>query len=234
MENIKLSFELDSGQIEEIGILHEKKSDIGKSAHMTVGNGQEEYFLYSDEKIRELAKEAVLELGDPDNIYVFGYGSLMWRPNFKYDIKFPTLLQGYRRELNVYSITYRGTPKAPGLVFGLTPGGYCHGITFKISKKNYFQEVLKIFKREMLANVYLPTIVKIETPYPFRALTFIVNEDSPQYSGPMRDESKIEIIKAGKGESGSCVDYVMETYKYLEENSLRDPDLAMIAERISK
>ena len=68
----------------------------------------------------------------PDFEWIFGYGSLMWRPGFRFLEQCPARLDGYHRTPCIYSLHHRGTVAVPGLVLCLDKGGFCHGIAFKI------------------------------------------------------------------------------------------------------
>ena len=67
------------------------------------------------------------------DLWVFGYGSLMWRPGFEHEERHSALLRGYHRAFCVYSHVHRGTPEKPGLVFGLDAGGSCRGVAFRVA-----------------------------------------------------------------------------------------------------
>src|SRR5215468_2984235 len=93
------------------------------------------------------------EFGNGD-LWVFGYGSLMWRPGFEYIEKVPARLVGEHRALCVYSFVHRGTPEKPGLVLGLDRGGACRGIAFRIAEQNRAATVAYLRAREQVTSVY--------------------------------------------------------------------------------
>ena len=121
------------------------------------------------------------------DLYVFGYGSLMWRPGFRFIECSVARIYGYHRRLAVCSWHYRGTPQKPGLVFGLDKGGSCYGMLYRVATKNKGRILRYLFRREMFANVYMPRFVAAS---PGRregrttALVFVVRRDSPNYAPP--------------------------------------------------
>ena len=93
------------------------------------------------------------------DLYVFGYGSLMWRPGFRFIECSVARIYGYHRRLAVCSWHYRGTPQKPGLVFGLDKGGSCYGMLYRVATKNKGRILRYLFRREMFANVYMPRLL---------------------------------------------------------------------------
>src|ERR1700754_2634759 len=88
------------------------------------------------------------------DLWVFGYGSLMWRPGFPFEERVPARLVGEHRALCVYSFVHRGTPEKPGLVLGLDRGGACRGIAFRVAEKNRADVVANLRAREQVTSVY--------------------------------------------------------------------------------
>ena len=99
----------------------------------------------------KILSEAELSKSD---LWVFGYGSLIWRPGFDYLERIPARLIGEHRALCVYSFDHRGTPEKPGLVLGLDRGGACRGIAFRVPAKQRNTTVQYLRGREQTTNVY--------------------------------------------------------------------------------
>ena len=101
-----------------------------------------------------------LPLPDGD-LWVFGYGSLMWNPGFAVREARPARLFGYHRRLCLWSIHYRGTSRRPGLVLGLARGGSCNGMALRVARAERHAVAAYLFKREMLNNAYRPAVKKV-------------------------------------------------------------------------
>ncbi len=172
-----------------------------------------------------------------EEFWVFGYGSLMWRPGFDYLHRAPARLSGFHRSLCVYSHVHRGTEKTPGLVFGLDHGGFCKGIAFSISPENWQETVDYLRAREQVTAVYLESTQKIvlegATETPVKALTFLVDRDHKQYAGRLSASQQLKFINQGIGQSGECRDYVLATASHLEELGVKDEHLQTLAKTLS-
>ena len=114
------------------------------------------------------------QLADAD-LWVFGYGSLMWNPGFHYARKHPARLFGFHRAFCIHSTEHRGTPERPGLVLGLAPGGSCHGMAFLVPRRDVARTLLALWQREMRHRTYHPRLVDLRlSTHSVRARAFIV------------------------------------------------------------
>jgi len=169
--------------------------------------------------------------------WVFGYGSLMWRPGFDYLHRQAAMLVGYHRALSVYSHIHRGTAQQPGLVFGLDHGGSCHGIAYSIAPENWQKTVEYLRAREQVTAVYLESNEKItlteDGNRPVKALTYLVDRNHQQYAGRLGFNQQLELINQGTGQSGKCRDYVIATASHLEELGVEDEQLQALAKTLS-
>ena len=160
---------------------------------------------------------------------VFGYGSLMWRPGFRVRESATARVHGYSRRLSVRSMHYRGTPRRPGLVFGLDAGGSCNGVVLQPAASD--KRVLRdLFRREMFANVYEPRFVsaRLADGGAARVLTFVVRRGGANYAPPMPPEKAAKIIRAARGFGGDNADYVRNTREELERRGVHCPQLARL------
>jgi glutathione-specific gamma-glutamylcyclotransferase len=171
-----------------------------------------------------------------EDLWVFGYGSLMWRPGFDFLERVPARLIGLHRALCVYSFVHRGTPERPGLVLGLDRGGMCRGIAFRVAAKAREKTIDYLRAREQVTTVYLETVRRIELEEEarrqVRALCFTVDRSHVQYAGRLSLADCVHHVRQGHGSSGPNRDYVIETVQALEALGYRETDLHLIAQRL--
>jgi glutathione-specific gamma-glutamylcyclotransferase len=173
---------------------------------------------------------------DDEDLWVFGYGSLMWRPGFDFVERVPARLIGLHRALCVYSFVHRGTPERPGLVLGLDRGGMCRGIAFRVAAAAREKTIGYLRAREQVTTVYLEKWRRIELEEPARrqarALCFVVDRSHVQYAGRLTLAECVHHVRQGRGSSGANRDYVLETVQALEALGYRETELHLIAERL--
>jgi cation transport protein ChaC len=171
-----------------------------------------------------------------DDLWVFGYGSLMWRPGFAYLERLPARLIGLHRALCVYSFVHRGTPERPGLVLGLDRGGACRGIAYRVAAAERETTVAYLREREQVTSVYLETMRRITlAASPERdatALVYLVDRSHPQYAGRLDLERQVHLVRQGHGRSGANRDYVLSTVAEIEAQGCHDSLLHAVAERL--
>jgi cation transport protein ChaC len=167
------------------------------------------------------------------DLWVFGYGSLMWRPGFKFVEQVPARLIGEHRALCVYSFDHRGTPEKPGLVLGLDRGGACRGVAFRVVAKHRNDTVDYLRGREQTTNVYREVTRSVwlenEARQRVSALTFVVDRGHVQYAGRLSLADQLRFVLQGHGRSGNNRDYVLSTVKSIEAQGFRDPQLHQLA-----
>jgi cation transport protein ChaC len=177
-------------------------------------------------------------LTDPaaGDLWVFGYGSLMWRPGFEFTERQDARLIGAHRALCVYSFVHRGTPERPGLVLGLDRGGACRGIAYRVPAALRAQTVAYLRAREQVTMVYrefMRTIRLSGSPErPLTALCYMVDRSHPQYAGRLSLEQQVHLVRQGHGKSGHNRDYVIETVAALERLGYRESELHLLVEKL--
>jgi cation transport protein ChaC len=178
----------------------------------------------------EIQSETELSKAD---LWVFGYGSLMWRPGFEFVEQVPARLIGEHRALCVYSFDHRGTPEKPGLVLGLDRGGACRGIAFRIAATRRDDIVDYLRSREQTTNVYREVMRSVwlenEARQRVSALAFVVDRGHVQYAGRLSLAEQLRYVQQGHGRSGNNRDYVLSTVKSIEAQGFRDPQLHQLA-----
>jgi cation transport protein ChaC len=167
------------------------------------------------------------------DFWVFGYGSLMWRPGFPHAERHAARLSGYHRSLCLYSHGYRGTPERPGLVLGLDRGGSCVGVAFRVEAADREATLAYLLWREG-TNVYHETHVRLRLVDGSRvtALAFVVNRAHDHYAGRLEPQALLAHAREAHGDKGSCRDYVVSTHAHLLSLGVRDAHLAWLAEHL--
>jgi glutathione-specific gamma-glutamylcyclotransferase len=170
------------------------------------------------------------------DLWVFAYGSLMWRPGFGYAERVPARLIGLHRALCVYSFVHRGTPEKPGLVLGLDRGGACRGIAYRVDGTARAGTVAYLRAREQVTMVYREVWRDVmlggEPERRARALVYVVDRGHSQYAGRLDIEQQLHFVRQGHGHSGANRDYVLATVGELEAQGFRDANLHRLAERL--
>lgn len=163
--------------------------------------------------------------GEP--LWVFGYGSLMWRPGFAWCDRQRATIRGFHRAFCVYSHVYRGTRENPGLVLGLDNGGSCCGIAYQTTPENARATVEYLIRREMVTRVYLPHWVTatLANGRRVRAHTYTAAHDHTQYAGKLTLDEAARYIRKGVGRSGPNPEYLFNTVAHLDELGIVDGPL---------
>lgn len=171
------------------------------------------------------------------DFWVFGYGSLMWRPGFDFIESVTADLAGAHRSLCVYSWVHRGTRQRPGLVLGLDRGGSCRGVGFRVAGGDREAVIDNLRKRELVTNVYREAWRDIRLHRDgrpkVRALTYLVDRAHHQYAGRLPAEKLLAHVRDGQGQSGANRDYVLSTVAHLRELGLTDAILERLAEALA-
>lgn len=171
-----------------------------------------------------------------EDLWVFAYGSLMWRPGFDYLERRNARLVGAHRALCVYSFVHRGTPQKPGLVLGLDRGGSCRGIAYRVAVAKRTATIDYLRAREQVTKVYRETLRAVwldEDPQQsVHALGYVVDRGHRQYAGRLPLAQQLHYVRQGHGRSGACRDYVLAAVKELEAHGYRDDALRRLAERL--
>jgi cation transport protein ChaC len=178
-----------------------------------------------------LLLRTVADWGGQDDLWVFGYASLIWRPEFESVEHQPATVHGWHRALRMRSRLNRGTPERPGLVFALVPGGSCRGVVYRIPREKVPQELDRLWAREMPMGVYDPKWLPCRTPRgTVRALAFTLSRRSPSYVPPMSDDEIVQILRHASGRYGTTLQYLLETAHCLRERGVRDREIERLVQ----
>jgi glutathione-specific gamma-glutamylcyclotransferase len=168
--------------------------------------------------------------------WVFGYGSLMWRPGFAFLERRRARVFGWQRRLCVYSHHYRGTVEAPGLVMGLDRGGSCRGIAYRVAAAAVPAVRAYLDDREMIYSVYrarhLAARLLDGDGGTVEALTYVVDRGDRQYAGLLDDAARVAIAGRAAGASGTNRDYLASTVAHLADMGMPDRRIAALLARV--
>jgi len=166
--------------------------------------------------------------------WIFAYGSLLWNPLFPVAEMRPAMLVGLHRRFCLWSLASRGTRDCPGLVLGLDRGGACRGVAMRLPAPLALDELHLLWRREMVADSYRPTWVRLETDQrEIVALTFVVRRDHPQYAGKLPLAKQVEVLDRACGAFGSSLDYLERTRVALVSHGIVDPYLEKLAGQLA-
>jgi len=176
-----------------------------------------------------LLERTIAEWGGHEDLWVFGYGSLIWRPEFDYAERRPAKVHGWHRALKMWSRVNRGSVQNPGLVFGLLSGGSCQGVAFRVPAADVLETMGRLWLREMPTGVYDPRWLECITPGGrVRALAFTLSRRSPNFTGELTEARYREIFASAVGRYGSSLEYARQTLQELQRHAIHDAALARL------
>jgi cation transport protein ChaC len=169
------------------------------------------------------------------DFWVFGYGSLMWRPGFAHTETSRARLFGFRRSLCVWSHVYRGTPERRGLVLGLDRGGSCVGLAFRVPHELRDEVLAYLRDRELVTSVYLERMlpIRLESGETVAAVAYIVDRGHEQYAGNLDEPTAASIVSGAVGQAGPNEEYVLNTIAHLKALGIRDHWLEEVGRLVS-
>lgn len=167
------------------------------------------------------------------DFWVFGYGSLMWRPGFAHEEAVPARLAGAHRALCVYSWFHRGSQDRPGLVLGLDVGGACRGVAFRVRGADRDSVMAYLRERELVTSVYRevwrPVSLIERDGRQVKALAYLVDRNHVQYAGRLPLDRLVEVVRDSVGRSGANTEYIHNTVRHLRALGIRDAVLEKIS-----
>ncbi|MBN9062749.1 MAG: hypothetical protein BGP06_15775 [Rhizobiales bacterium 65-9] len=188
--------------------------------------------IRSDEEIDACLRRA-LDKRPPGDVWVFGYGSLMWNPAFNFAEQKVAVVHGWHRRFCLWMRTGRGSPDNPGLMLALDRGGCCRGLAFRLAPEEVGQELLLLWRREMLSGSYdARWLTALTSDGPVTAVTFVVNRRHSRYAGALPVDQVARHIATARGPLGSCAEYLHETVDHLQALGFHDESLDRIVKRV--
>jgi glutathione-specific gamma-glutamylcyclotransferase len=193
-------------------------------------------YLSDDERATSLAA-TLTHPRAREPVWVFAYGSLIWKRGFPVAERRVGTLHGYHRQFCLLVKRFRGSPDAPGLMLGLERGGMCRGIVYRLADHERDEALRTIWAREILTAAYVPHWADVRTAEGLvRAIVFVINRAHERYTGRLSEEAVADALARACGHVGSCAEYLLETVTHLEELGIRDRRLwrlqAMVAARL--
>jgi len=177
--------------------------------------------------------------GPAGEIWLFAYGSLLWKPACETTDNRSAVVRGWHRSFCFRVARFRGTRDCPGLMMALDRGGQCHGMVLRVPADQAHASLGTLFRREMVTKptVNVPRWLTAHTSDgPLRAIGFVANRRSPHYAGRLSPDAAAEIVSTAAGHWGSCAEYLRDTVARLEELGIQDRNLwklqALVADRI--
>ena len=189
---------------------------------------------FLSEEEREASRQAILASHAPgDELWVFGYGSLMWNPAIHVSESLPARIEGFSRSFCMRLMFGRGMPDNPGLMLCLVAGGSCAGIAHRIAPEHVESESKILWMREMLSGAYVPSWVELDLgARRVRGVTFVINTEHPRYLPGLSLEEKAARIAKAEGHLGTNRDYLFRTVAALTSAGVEDPYLEEIHRRV--
>ena len=178
---------------------------------------------------------ATLEAAPHGDMWVFGYGSLMWNPEFSYVERRVGTLVGYRRRLCVLSSRARGTAENPGLGLGLEPAeGECWGIAYRLDLAMLDKDLNALWDREMTTGIYQPHWLPVTTVEgEVTAIAFVVDRNHRQYAGNLSQDEMVALIVSASGHYGPCHEYLANTVRELTALGIDEPGFDTLLARVN-
>src|SRR5512134_3803459 len=199
--------------------------------------------LLTDEELDASIRCVLAGVRTGEDLWVFGYGSLLWNPLLDHDERRPATLRGFHRRFCLWSTMGRGSPEHPGLVLGLDNGGACCGLAYRLPADQALVELKLLWRREMVVGSYVPRWARVETApgagdracvEELRALVFMVNHDHPNYAGRLAFDAVAHALASAQGHLGSSAEYLFHTVDALATHGLRDAYLERLRDRVRK
>ncbi len=190
----------------------------------------------SDDQRAALVEQTLSDLGDAE-LWIFGYGSLIWNPALNYDEQRRCSIKGYEKKFCFWTTLSRGSVECPGLMMGLVEGECCNGVAFRVSASNAASELDVLFRREMAHYIYKPTWVEaecVDSKNTFKTLTFVVDKDNHRFVDNLSINETVRAIAIAQGPLGRNCDYLFQLSEKMHELGFEEPELQDLVCRVKE
>jgi cation transport protein ChaC len=177
----------------------------------------------SDDEVQADLDAALAKHPPGEDVWLFGYGSLMWNPVLHFAERQGGIVRGWHRRYCLWLHAGRGSPDNPGLMLALDRGGSCAGVLFRVAAAEVRNELLLAWRREMFTDAYNSRWVTAQTANgPVRAITFVANRLYHHYAGALEEREIAARLASASGTLGSCLEYLNETVVAIHAMGLHD------------
>jgi cation transport protein ChaC len=181
---------------------------------------------------RMASLRAMLSIRPPGDLWVFGYGSLIWNAAIDAVERRVARIDGWHRSFCLSITALRATIDRPGLMLALDRGGSCHGAAYRLAEEDIESELRLLWCREMACGAYAPRWVELKDNDGAAfgwAIAFTIDAHHPHYAGDLDEATAVRRLATASGGLGSAADYLFRTCDSLHANGIRDPDIERMA-----
>jgi len=214
---------------------------VARAARVVEDAGPSPGAIYLTDAEYDLIVRDMLAGAPPGDLWLFGYGSLLWKPDFDYVESRMATVRGWHRSFCIWVARFRGTRDQNGLMMALDRGGQCRGMIFRVPKDRAEVVLHTLFRRELVVKPpgTPPRWLTAQTHEgPIRAIGFVVDRGSRFYSGKLPPEEVAEVVSKAAGHWGTCAEYLYNTVSHLEELGIHDRNLwrlqALVADKLER
>lgn len=214
---------------------------VARASRAVPDPGPEPHIVYQTDADYDEAVAGMLATRPQGDLWLFAYGSLIWKPEVEHTAECMGRARGWHRSFCFRVTRFRGTREQPGLMMALDRGGECRGVLYRLPDGDPSALLGRLFRREFTSKPAnsMPRWITVEPEggLPLKALAFVMNRESPVYTGRLAQEQLADILARACGHWGSGAEYLHNTVSHLAERGIRDRNLwrlqALVAERLA-
>jgi cation transport protein ChaC len=173
----------------------------------------------------------------PEELWVFAYGSLIWNPEFDFLEHRTATASGWHRAFCLRLTRWRGTRDVPALMLALDRGGSCSGIAYRLPPGDHAGQLDRLVRREIDANppTNVPRWINVKTDRGYlRALAFVADPIGRAYAGRLPLDEVADVLARAAGHWGTAAQYLFRTVSKLEEHGIRDRNLWLLQDLVAR